>query len=276
MVREGEAVPVVVHHADSPDGVTDTLTITAGHADLDTTGFLQLGIAPSPQLEGLARGDDVSKEIDDDKGLTMPDVYAVKPGEKIVAINGQPIDTNDPRQLHSYWRLDRAVQASNGQPFPITVSDGKSTHDVQISPRFMPPFSGVVNFAGITPRAIIGSITADSKAKGKLEPGDIVESVTVGTDTKLHPAPDELWHILKSAGANDAKVDFIVLRDDKPVEVKDLTTIKLDRTRRGLGVQLDCDGDHAVIGQVLANEHRRPGEDFRHGFFGCRHHQTRR
>jgi regulator of sigma E protease len=50
LMKEGEAVPVKVQH---PDGQSETLSITPGHPDPDTTGFLALGIIPSPELQGV-------------------------------------------------------------------------------------------------------------------------------------------------------------------------------------------------------------------------------
>jgi regulator of sigma E protease len=248
LVHEGEAVPLLVQH---PDGKTDTLSITPTRSDADTTGFLQLGITGSPELQGPEPRREIIQDIKDEQGLNPPDVYAVQPGEKIVAINGEKIDPSDKKQLQSFWRLDQAVQQSGGKPVTITVSDGKTTHDAQIIPRFMPPFSGTINFAGLMPRAIINSITPDSKAKGKLVPGDVVQSVTVGTDTTRNPSPDALLQILRSAGDSDAKVQLVVLRDGKMQTVNDLTTIKLPSGKRGLGVQLDCDASHAVVGGVV-------------------------
>jgi regulator of sigma E protease len=250
LVHEGEAVPVVVHHAGDPADKTETLTITADRQDLDTSGFLQLGIMGSPELQGPEPRKDVIKDIDEDKPLNPPDVYAVKPGEKIVAIAGERIDPNDKQQLWAYWKLDKAVQTSNGNPVTITVTDGKTQRDVQVIPRFAQPFKGSVNFAGLAPRAVIESISTGSSAVGKLQPGDIVASVTVGSDTKMHPSREELFDIIRNAGAADGKITLNVIRGDKTITVPDLTTMKVTKTRRGLGVQLINDGDHAVIGAV--------------------------
>src|SRR5437762_296782 len=86
--------------------ISRRLEITASRADMDDSGFLALGITPSPQLEGP----DARKELPTDwqelKKYSTPDSLAVEPGEKIVAINGEPIDPNDRAQLQSYWRLD--------------------------------------------------------------------------------------------------------------------------------------------------------------------------
>jgi regulator of sigma E protease len=249
LVHEGEAVPLLVEH---PDGKRETLTITPTRSDADTTGFLQLGITGSAQLEGTDNKHEIEVvDLKEEKELDPPDVYAVGPGEKIVAINGEKIDPNDKKQLQSFWKLNDAVQQSGGKPVTITVSDGKTTHDSQIVPRFMPPFSGSVSFAGLQPRAVINSITENSNARGKLAPGDIVQSVTVGTDVTHNPSQEALFNILHSAGDNDAKVQLVVLRGDKTITISDLTTIKLGNGKRGLGVQLDCDGTHAVLGGVV-------------------------
>ena len=170
-VKEGESVPIIVHRAGDPEGKTETLNITADRGDMDTTGFLQLGITPSEQLEGPAARRGVMQEIQDDKGL-VPNkyTYAVMPGEKVTAINGQPINPNDPNDLHSFWKLDQAVQSSNGKPVNLTVSDGKTTPQVQITPRFAYPFSGTTNFLGLVPRTSVLRIIKTSDATESFSP----------------------------------------------------------------------------------------------------------
>src|SRR5581483_6408252 len=116
---------------------------------------------------------DVIKEIQEERELSPPDEFAVNPGEKVVAIEGNPIDPNDKQQVWSYWKLDQAVQNSNGRPVTVTVSDSNTRRDIQVIPRFAKPFKGVVNFAGLVPRAMIDGISAESNARGKLKPGDI-------------------------------------------------------------------------------------------------------
>jgi regulator of sigma E protease len=251
LVKEGESVPIIVHRAGDPEGKTETLNITADRGDMDTTGFLQLGITPSEQLEGPAARRGVMQEIQDDKGLVPDDTYAVMPGEKVTAINGQPINPNDPNDLHSFWKLDQAVQSSNGKPVNLTVSDGKTTRQVQITPRFAYPFSGTTNFLGLVPRASVLRIIKTSDARGKLQPGDAVESVTVNTDTKRHPTREGLREILLNAGKQNQKVTIVVIRNGQRMEIKDLSTVKLEDGERGLGIQPDFDADSSVIGSVV-------------------------
>jgi len=116
----------------------------------------------------------------------------------------------------------------------------------------MSPFSGSLNFLGLVPRANVLRILPNSKAKGQLLPGDAVESVTVSTDTKLHPTREGLRDILRAAGTQGQKVTLAVIRNGQRIEVKDLETVKLeDESARGLGVQPDFDAESAVIGAVV-------------------------
>jgi regulator of sigma E protease len=250
LVKEGESVPVEVYRHDDPNQ-KQTLQITAGRGDADTTGFLQLGIGPSPQLEGPSQKD-LPDDFDELKKLSPPDMFALNPGEKVVAIAGQAIDPNDPHQLQSYWKLYRAVQDSQGKPVTVTVSDGKSTRDVQAIPRFQFPFAGTVNFAGLEPRASILAIEQSSDARGKLQPDDEIVSVTVNTDTKRHPSADSFKSILKSAGENNQPLTIVVNRKGQQLEFKDLKTAKIQGGDRGLGVSRGFDAESAVIGAVVS------------------------
>ena len=79
-------MPLLVEH---PDGKRETLTITPTRSDADTTGFLQLGITGSPSLRELdTKHETEVVDFKEEKELDPPDVYAVEPGDKIVAING--------------------------------------------------------------------------------------------------------------------------------------------------------------------------------------------
>ena len=251
LVKEGEAVPVEVWRHDDPKQ-KQTLQITAARGDADTSGFLQLGIGPSPQLEGP----DTKKELSDDlaelRTLYPGDMFAVNPGEKIIAIAGESLNPNDPKQLQSYWRLYQAIQSSNGKPVSVMVSDGKTTREVQAIPRFQYPFAGTVNFAGLVPRAsILGISEKTSDARGKLQPGDQVESVTVNTDTKRHPTLEGLKKILSSAGENGQTVSLTVVRNGQQIPIANMKTVKIQGGDRGLGVSQNFDAESTVIGAIV-------------------------
>ena len=58
LVKEGESVPIIVRgEYGDPEGKTETLSITADRGDIDTTGFLQLGVTHHPSsLKGPQHG----------------------------------------------------------------------------------------------------------------------------------------------------------------------------------------------------------------------------
>ena len=239
LVEEGQPVPVLVQR---PDGTKKRLTVMPRQSDIDPMGFLQLGIAPSFELRGI-----------DAKGLT-PEAKAelaetpVQPGEKIVAINGQPVGLKD------YYKLDRALQ--DGRPVQITVEDaqGRSSQRT-VQPRFLESFGKTpLNFAGMVPRATVERVMPGSSAQGKLKHGDIIEEVTIqpANDAITAPTRQKLMDALNGAGQNDYKVDIVVLRDGKRVSITGLVpNVRVAKDRKGLGIQLAADEEHPVIADVL-------------------------
>ena len=140
---------------------------------------------------------------------------------------------------------------SNGNPVKVTVSDGHARRDIDVIPRFQIPFSGALNFAGLVPRATVLRIEKNSDARGKLQPGDEIESVTINTDTTRHPTREGLRKLLLNAGENGQKITLSVRRGGQTIQIADLSTVKLKDGGRGLGIQPDADAASAVIGEVL-------------------------
>jgi S1-C subfamily serine protease len=181
-----------------------------------------------------------------------PDYLAVQPGDRITAINGQPVGVNE------YWKLDRAVQESNGKPVTITVLDDKTgqSSDKQIHPEFMPPFGGdPVNFGGMVPRAAIQQINTDSSAKGKLIPNDVVLSLAYKNgDRQENVSRAKLMDMLEKAGQTQQPVDFVVWRDGKEISVQGLVpNVKVRKGVYGLSVLPWIDDQHAVVADTLAS-----------------------
>jgi regulator of sigma E protease len=257
LMKEGEAVPVKVQH---PNGQIETLSITPAHPEPDSTGFLALGIMPSEELQGVSTDKRVMADFEESKPLGMADEFAVEPGERIEAINGQSVGVKD------YYKLYDAMQASAGNPVTITVSDSSGQHDKTITPEFVEPFTGPLNFAGLVPRAMVVGFTPESKAHGPLQAGDAIESVTVKGDTLLHPTRQAMIEMVTKPGVEPDAVDIAVMRKGQLISAKEVPTIDLDNSgwfarllikvgikteRRGLGVQLDHDANSAVIGTVI-------------------------
>jgi regulator of sigma E protease len=246
LVQEAQAVAMQVQ---SPDGTVRNLTVTARRASSDPNGFLKLGIEPSPELRGLD-AKKLPKDWDEDRDLVPADLFAIKPGEVITAVNGQPVEVKE------YYKLDRAVQASFGKPVVLTVkNEAGQTRQVDALPHFADPFGMMeLNFAGMVPRAQVETIVPDSSAKGKLHPGDVVLSLTLkpANDTYMNLSPDELRDRLGQASASGSTVDLVVLRGDQQITVSGLSAqVKLAQEgKRGLGIGPAYDGEHAVGGTV--------------------------
>ena len=98
---------------------------------------------------------------------------------------------------------------------------------------------------------MINSITENSNAQGKLAPGDIVESITVGTDVTHNPSQPRSTTSFIPPATMTRKCNWSCFAETRPITIPDLTTIKLGNGKRGLGVQLDCDANHAVLGGVI-------------------------
>jgi len=175
----------------------------------------------------------------------------VRPGETVVSVAGEDVGVKD------YWKLDRALQASFGAPVPITVRDKSgSEHQRQVQPNFGSPFGDVpLNVAGMAPRVIVESILEKSAASGKLQPDDVILSVTVNQqgDTVTTPTIPTLIKLLDEAGKSGRAVDVTVLRGGQEQTVKDLTaSYKHEQTRRrGLGIGLKYDVENTVIAEVV-------------------------
>jgi len=249
LVKAGESVPMVVQH---PDGNRETLHITAERSPAELGGFLALGIMPSQELRGLEPDKKMLREMEQTR--LSPESLAVKPGESIVAVNGEPLKVGGKQD--EYWKLDRALQASNGKPVTITIQEASGkTHDETLHPQFVEMFGAApLNFAGMTPRAQIDSIAAESSVKDVLKPGDAIVAITIRpiNDTSFNPSPEKLKAALAKAGSQDQRVDITVLRDGQVQEFKDLRpNITLPSKNKGLGVALEYDNAHPIVGDVL-------------------------
>jgi regulator of sigma E protease len=233
------------------DGTGERLNIKPERMDSDSSGFLMIGVGPPYELRGLDKDRELEPEIVKDPGKFIPrELMAVKPGETITAINGEAV------KIHEFWKLHDALQASNGVPVKITVAsaDGK-TREESLRPRLATSFfrEEPINFGGLVPRATIDQINTNSSAKGKLMPGDIVLSITYRNGDKIeNPTIAQVRQWLEKAGKTNQTVDFMVLRDGKPLAVDGLlANVKIDKGVYGLSVALSLDHENPVVAEVI-------------------------
>ena len=245
-------VPMYVERT---DGTRERLYVTPRRAQGDA-GFLMIGIAQIPELRGLDEQDaKAMKDINGPDGTLPRETMLVKAGDTIVAVDGQPVITND--KQNDYWKLDRAIQASNGDPVNITIkhADGK-TEEARLLPRFAStaPLDDTLSFGGMVPRTSIEMINFNSPAIGKLLPGDVVLSISYakGADPLANPTAKDMIERLSKAGETNQQVDIKVLRDAREIVVNDLTpNVKIPGAGRyGLSVALSYDDRHAVVAGV--------------------------
>jgi len=241
---EGQREPIKVRHI---DGTTEQLQITPLP---DSTGgnFLSIGIGAPRRLAGPdAKLVKIDREAEK---YALADDAAVQPGEVVTHINGKEVKPDE------FWKLDEALQDPAGNPVKLTVRNASNTSDADrvVHPRFEHLFGGKeLNMAGMMPRPLIESILPNSAAKDKLQPGDVVVSVSIGSDRTDNPTSEQLRDRLGKAGEGHSKVTLVVLRDGNKVTVDGLEpniTVDKEKGRRGLGINLIYDDQHAVVAGV--------------------------
>ncbi|CAN5617699.1 hypothetical protein BH09PLA1_BH09PLA1_29310 [soil metagenome] len=261
LLDETRPAPIEVERPDENGKlVRQTLTIRAARADSDTRGILALGVGPAKELQGLD-----PKKLRDYK--YDPEIHPlafaqVKPGETIVAIEGQPVaddkgdePDNQKAVKRNYYVLDRALQRSQGQPFAISVksTDGQVRTEM-VQPEFLRPFDDAgLQFFGMSPRTSVGYLTDDSLAKGKLVPGDVITSVQVlgPNDSVDDPSDAVLRSTLDSAGQEGHEVVLTVLRNGTTVKLEPIVpNLKVPSKKKGIGVGLELDAANPVIAAV--------------------------
>jgi regulator of sigma E protease len=244
LAKEGHPVLLYVERR---DGTKQRLFITPERATPGPHGFLMLGIEQPRELRGISAKE--AATVDLDPKMIVPDALAIRPGDVITAVDGQPVKPDQ------FWKLDEALQASGGQPVTLSVQDKQGQErQVKILPHFQRPFGDQsLTFAGMVPRSSVMNISDQSSAVGKLMPGDVIVKVSDKDSQITNPSAAELIEKLNHAGQNGQNVAMTVLRDGKDVTVEGLKpNLKVGKdaqgnTRYGLGIGLGFDERHAVV-----------------------------
>jgi regulator of sigma E protease len=230
-------------------------------------GFLQLGVEQPRSLQGpdpkKAKLNESEEEL---RALYPEDFFAIKPGDKIIGVDGQTLNPEDPKDggINDYYKLDRAVQAAGragGRPVELTVQrEGGAIEKIVATPRISPAFGKEpLNFAGMLPRTTVGAIQADTgtfrkrpvPAKKVLKPGDVVVRIVSANDPVNDPTFDELTKTLNRAANGGNHIEMTVLRDEQPQTVTIKEFKKVDEDRYGLGFSPGYDTAHAVVAGTL-------------------------
>jgi regulator of sigma E protease len=220
--------------------------------------FMEIGVDRPVQLRGLDEEDaQAMKDINGPDSMLPREMLLVGPGDVITAVNGEPVKagTLANSKDDEYWKLDRAVQASHGDPVKLTIkhTDGK-LEEVSFLPKFNNPFGAEqLSFGGMVPRTTVSIVTPKSPARGKLFPNDVVLQISYakGSDPLANPTATDLIDRLSKAGKNGQTVDMLVLRDGREVAVNDLSpNVKVTDDRYGLNIGLGYDDRHAIVAGV--------------------------
>ncbi|MGH7214551.1 MAG: site-2 protease family protein, partial [Tepidisphaeraceae bacterium] len=250
LAEEGEATPLLVRRR---DGREEQLLVYPARSQMEGN-FLMLGVGQPLELRGLKANE--ASLVEDAAQRVSPDTLAVKPGETIVEVNGQPVGIKD------YWKLDQALQESDGKPVTLTVLaiDG-TRRPVQISPHFEDHFgrgpNDQFNIAGFVPRPAVQMIPEDSLVKDVLRPGDVIAAIEVAGKVIRDPDSKELVKQLNLAGQQDQPVKITYLRDGKEAtspEIRPTMRVGKDEsgsTRYGLGILLTNEEREPVVADLM-------------------------
>lgn len=234
------------------DGANEKLLIKPARLGGKSSSFLMLGIDQPRELRALDQRDYTNQlgNQKDIQHLLGPNALALKPGDVITEVNGQPV------KVDQYWKLDQAMQECDGKPVQLTVRNAAGqTRTVAVTPMFAIPFGGkVLNFAGMQPRSSILEVMENSPARDKILPGDVILRVDAAGHIVTNPTNQEIKKCLEDAGARGQAVKIRVLRGGRTIDLPPIVpSIKIAAGEYGLGVGLDYDGLHSVVADIVAN-----------------------
>jgi regulator of sigma E protease len=252
---------------EKPDGTQKTVEVQPVKPEDGSKSFLALGFTHARSLSGLK-----PREFPKDPGHPDLELYdrSIRPGDQVVAINGQPTTRTGPEDVaggaRDWAMFDRALQKSRGKPVSLTVKRASgSTDTIQVDTDFAEPFDLTghsFNVVGLQPRTTVESISKkESPVFGKLKPGDVIQTVIVHSanapandagDPVHNPARQDFVKLMAAAGDKNQSLDFTVLRNGQPVEVKGIRpTLKLESGNMGIGVATGYEETTPVVANVL-------------------------
>lgn len=229
----GEPVDLVVSRP-TGEGEHERLTFSIAPVRSEQQeGLRMLGISPTLSLNlPEATGPDVPYAQELKK-------IGLRPGMRIVAVNGQPIS--------EYWQLYRAVQASKGQPLSLTFEDkaGQVTREVGVQTALAEAQTpqSIDHVAGLVLPTKIAAVMPDGAAAGVLKEGDLIAAA----GDKTWPAVTEL---IEAVETSEGDLELAVIRDGKR-ETVSVTPSQSWRAPRRIGVAPIPAVESNIIGRVL-------------------------
>jgi len=229
-------------------GVDGPLEFTILPAVDPISNLLSIGVAPasSTRLDDHAQSLAFLEPALSQTGLGAA---GVKPGMELTALDGALVST--------WEEFDRLVRRAEGRPVMTRWEnpDAPGAAPIEVPLVARPALDALVipgaagepgvqdrelGLLGLTPRARIESVPADSDNRDRLRAGDIV----IRAGDLVHPRAVELRRSFMARPRQS--VAMVVLRDGVEVEVR------ASLNRRGqMGVVLGYDLDHAVISRPV-------------------------
>lgn len=250
LAQEGQPLHLTIKRR---TGETQTIDLTPRRAIPGSSGFLMMGIGQPIELRGVKLTGTASDDSADN--ALLHGSAQIKADEVVTAINGQPLGTSATAYQSDFWKLDQAVQQSNGKPVELTLrSDDGAQRTISVQPTFMQPFEANdrLNFAGMLPRTTVNGIMPQSDAVGKLKDGDIVLAIETGQGKKSNPTRAQLVQWITAASDSDSPISLQILRGDQTLTIDDLAAkVPLGNGKKGLGIQLSEDEQHAVVADIM-------------------------
>jgi regulator of sigma E protease len=249
-----EPIPVLVKRAKT--GLTETVWVTPRKSKPDAP-FPQIGIEGYHTLKTIPPEDHTGWsaaqiQAAEDKlaaaeKLSLPEESLLKPGQTIIAADGKPVKT--------YRELYDIEQAGQGNPLVLKVQDDATgtTQDVTLPAHLGSAFGGTLSLAGMEMLNEVDSITADSPAVGKLEPGDVVTVIAdaaAGGKWLDFPTGTQLLDFIHQAADRKSKLRFTVVRAGKEMSFEMTPSINIEPGKKGLGVGLGVADKYPVVADV--------------------------
>ncbi len=242
LVPAGEPIPVYIR---TPEGREMSRTIMPQRRKGDSMSLLSLGIGKPVSLAAATEKEGTLPEEARSPKYYPAQTLSIAPGDVIVSVNQQPVKINE------YYKLDRALQSSDGKPVTIGIraADGKLRQE-ELTPRLEAGFEGGFDLAGLIPRPMIHMVPPDSPAAGKLMPDDVILAIATagGEDRRTDPTFDEFVQYTNAAGEQGQPVSITVLREGKSVgPISVAPTVKLRNGRWGFDMAMDWYDPAAIV-----------------------------
>jgi regulator of sigma E protease len=216
------------------DGTIDELLVRPTRYEGAPAGFVSLGIGKPLELRG---GDERLQAFPEgiDERQFLPESLSIRPGDTITHLNGEPVDAHT-----DYYKLDRLIQASQGDPVHLTVQDRDAQVRTELlHPRLQTPAPGVtLSIAGMVPRLLVDHVSEESPLFGQLMPGDVIVELEAAGDRRSDPAFAELSEWLSEAGQQGRPVKLTVLRDGQLLSLDPVVPVRLPGGRFGMRMGL--------------------------------------